>query len=308
MALKGVFSGLAALAAACLFAAPAGTAPTPVRWCGPGGVSADRVPDSVAGAQIHVVYAFPSDGADRFVTVASLIATDLGAVDTWWRREDGIRTPRFDLFAFPGCDSRFGSLDITSLRLPQPGAFYSPEQDRFQKIRNDVAGTGNLAHPFKKYLVYYDGPLAQPIQICGTSSVAPTSGGTNGYSVAYIGCDPFLGQGRFGAVIAAHELIHSLGALARTTPGPPHPCPGDPGHPCDDARDILNPSGFSTVLEDHRLDAARDDYYDHPGTWWDVRDSLGLSRLDAAVHRLTVAVAGGAGDRDGQPVNSRVEP
>ena len=295
MALKGVCGGLIVLASAWLLAAPASAAPTPVRWCGTDAASTDRLPDSAAGAQVHVVYAYPSDGNDRFATLAHLIATDLGAIDAWWRAQDSSRAPRFDLFAFPGCDSRFGSLDLTSLRLPQPGAFYAPEQDRFQKIRSDVAGTGNLTHPFKKYLVYYDGPLDRPIHVCGTSSVAPTSGGTNGYSIAYIGCDPFLGQGRFGAVIAAHELIHSLGALVRTTPGPPHTCPGDLGHPCDDPRDILNPSGFSTVLEDHRLDAARDDYYDHPGSWWDVRDSSWLSRLDAAVLRLTVAVTGNAG-------------
>jgi hypothetical protein len=45
---------------------------------------------------VHVVYAFPADGADRFATAASQIATDVAAIDAWWRREDPTRTPRFD--------------------------------------------------------------------------------------------------------------------------------------------------------------------------------------------------------------------
>jgi hypothetical protein len=31
-----------------------------------------------------------------------------------------------------------------------------------------------------------------------------------------------------------------------------------------------------------QLDVGRDDYYGHPGDWWDVRDSLFLDRLDGA--------------------------
>src|SRR5262249_52949141 len=56
-------------ALAALFA-PAAHAVTPVRWCG-GEPSTNDRPDVVGGNQIHVVYAVPSDGADRFAQIAS---------------------------------------------------------------------------------------------------------------------------------------------------------------------------------------------------------------------------------------------
>jgi hypothetical protein len=45
-------------------------------------------------------------------------------------------------------------------------------------------------------------------------------------------------------------------------------------------------------LEDTMLDPGRDDYYAHGGTWWDVQDSLWLSRLDVLRHRLAVSIGG----------------
>src|SRR4051812_37800613 len=61
--------------------------------------------------------AYPSDGVDRFAVFSSAIATDLGAVDTWWRHQDYTRTPRFDL-ADLGCPGTMGSLDISDVQLP----------------------------------------------------------------------------------------------------------------------------------------------------------------------------------------------
>jgi hypothetical protein len=45
-------------------------------------------------------------------------------------------------------------------------------------------------------------------------------------------------------------------------------------------------------LFDATLDVGRDDYYDHPGPWFDLRDSLWLDRLDAPPASLTVVLAG----------------
>ena len=68
----------ASLAAASALAASAPAAAPPVAWCGtPSAV--DRFPDEVSGFAWHVVYAIPSDGTDRFATIASGIATDLSA-------------------------------------------------------------------------------------------------------------------------------------------------------------------------------------------------------------------------------------
>lgn len=107
------------------------------------------------------------------------------------------------------------------------------------------------------------------------------------YAVVYLGggCGDGLGAGLFPAVAIAHELTHSLNALAQVPagqPGPPNVCPGDPGHPCDISSDLIYPSsGAGVALAGKVLDAGRDDYYGHVGAWWDVRDSLFLEHLDS---------------------------
>lgn len=95
--LKGA---LCALVAACAVwaAAPGAAAPPPVTWCGNDRATSDRTPDAVAGAQVHLIYAVPADGADRFANAASQIATEVAAIDAWCRREDPSRTVRFDFF------------------------------------------------------------------------------------------------------------------------------------------------------------------------------------------------------------------
>src|SRR4051794_23715630 len=55
-------------------------------WCG-AEVAVDQ-PDTLGGNLVHVVYAVPSDGPDRFGERASPIARDLGAVADWWRGQD----------------------------------------------------------------------------------------------------------------------------------------------------------------------------------------------------------------------------
>src|SRR5438067_651552 len=67
---------LAALIAG--FAATAAQASAPFTpWCGAGDeATVDRQPDAVSAFQIHVVYAVPSDGTDRFADRVSLIDTD----------------------------------------------------------------------------------------------------------------------------------------------------------------------------------------------------------------------------------------
>src|SRR5256714_13557914 len=99
---------------------------TPVTWCGSGPSPVDRQPSVEVSSpnQIHVVYAVPSDATDRFASLASPIATDIAAIDSWWQRQDPTRAPRFDLFPFPNCSSRGGLLDLGYARLPHPTAYY----------------------------------------------------------------------------------------------------------------------------------------------------------------------------------------
>jgi hypothetical protein len=266
-------------------AAPAIAIPTP--WCGGAQVSAaDRQPDAAAGRQTHVIYAFPSDGVDRFAQVASGISSDIASIDDWWRRQDPSRTPRFDLYAFPGCSTTYGRLDLTRVQLSQPGSTFGGPGE-IGIIANALFSVG-FDDPFKKYVVLYDGPV-EVAEICGTSFVAPTE---MSYSVIYLQasvCPNDLGGGAFTASVIVHEFIHNLGAVPFAAP---HICPDGTAHVCDNPDDLLYPESHGQGIDQLALDLGRDDYYGHGGAWFDVQDSPWLEHLDAPDFPLTVTIEG----------------
>ena len=283
---------LAVGACALWLSAPASAAVAPVRWCGADAVSADRLSDRAGGPQVHVIYATPADGDDRFASLASALATDVAAIEAWWRTQDPERAPRFDLFDFPGCDSRFGRLDLSFARLPQPAAAYA-QPNQFELVATALAAAPfGFADARKKYLVFYDG-VGRPDDddVCGTASGSPTRGGRFSYAIVFLraGCTTGVGGGGANALVAAHELLHMLGALPA---GAPHACPDDDGHPCDDRRDILWPFLQVSSLDSVLLDVNHDDYYGHPGPWFDVQDSAWLL-LALRQAPLTLAPSGG---------------
>jgi hypothetical protein len=275
------------VAAAALIAVPASPAAvTPVRWCGNDVSQVDRVRDRMGGPQIHVVYAIPVDGQDRFAQLTSALATDVAAIDSWWRREDPTRAPRFDLFEFPGCESRFGLLDVSTARLPEPSGNYVFIGGRFDRIIRQLAGAPfGFAELDKKYLIFYDGPVAAD-DICGTGAGAERRGPS--YAVVYLrsSCDLSIGDGGGAAFVGAHELLHALAAVDDAAP---HACAD--GHVCDSPVDLMDAGYRGGLLETATLDVNRDDYYGHAGSWFDVQDSDWL--IDAAAQfTLTLRVTG----------------
>ena len=76
--------------------------------------------------------------------------------------------------------------------------------------------------------------------------------------------------------MAVHELVHVLGAVANEAP---NLC--NDGHVCDVPEDLMTASLSGNELDAHVLDAARNDYYGHPGSWLDVQDSFFLEPLDS---------------------------
>jgi PKD repeat protein len=280
---------LAALAAVALAAALAflpDTAAASVRWCGNDSISANRLPDLVAGNQVHVIYAIPSDGANRFPETAQAIVSDLAAIDAWWRGQDPTRTLRFDLFAFPGCEPGMGQLDLSFFRLRHDAAFYDrKDTDRVtEELYLDLLPTYGRRH--EKYLVFYDGPTRQ-IDACGVASEKAN------YAIIYLqppdGCFEDPGTAGFTAMVTAHELVHVLGGAP---PLAPNRCRLNPGHVCDDPRDIIYGIPHRLELSDRLLDVNNDDYYAHSGRWWDVQDSPFLRRLQAPMFPLEVSVEG----------------
>jgi Divergent InlB B-repeat domain len=264
-------------------------------WCGTDAVGADREPEAVSARQVHVIYAFPLDGTDRFASSAGPIVSDIGAIDAWWRNQDPSRAPRFDLFAFPGCPPGIGQLDLARVQLPHDTAWYRPLETRWGRIAADLSGPPSaFADPDKKYLVYYDGIVDQP-RVCGISTLGPFSGGASAYSQVYLGssCPQDLGAGGFLATAAAHELTHNLGALV--FPGPLHACSNDPAHPCDSDTDLMYPI-LRHPLAEEVLDFGHDDYYAHSGSWFDVQDSEWLAHVSSPQWPLAVSISGsGAG-------------
>jgi hypothetical protein len=295
-----VAAALAVAGAAWASPARAATAP-PVQWCGSGPTATD-LPDVVAGPQIHVIYAYPTDGPDRFGLIASGITTDLTAGAAWWQRQDFSRVPRFDLAAFP-CFPSLGALDISDVRLPHDSAYYA-NGPIFNELHDDLVAAG-FSNVHKKYLVYYDSPAKIAGDVCGQGHEDNTDGGANGYAEVYLAPDLRSGptesgcgdietpddRGGYSAIVAMHELLHTLGALDTTSqPGPPHACPGNPAHACDNPLDIMEPQGTIYWIDDTYLDYGNDDYYNMPAsdTWWDVQDSIWLRHLNAPTYTLDV--------------------
>jgi Divergent InlB B-repeat domain len=244
-------------------------------WCG-SPATGDRVPNVVAGNPVHWVYVLPSDGPDRLSTVASVMQSDAEQVDGWWRGQDPTRTPRNDLAAF-SCGNQ---LDITTVRSSRSGASLESLQVRFLALVDTMRQAG-LTSPATKYLAYYDGP-APDGNVCGQGG-----GDAPGFGVAVVYYQSCSGVST--AVVAAHEFLHTLGAVAT---GAPHDCTGDSmGHTCDNTHDLMYPSAGGDPLAAKILDPGRDDYYGHSGSWIDTQDSPWLLRTDAQTP-LTVNVSG----------------
>src|SRR5262249_54766586 len=226
---------------------------------------------------VHWVYVVPSDGQDRLsTTVASVMQSSAEEIDGWWRGQDPTRTPRNDLAGFP-CGAQ---LDITTVRTSRSSAELAPLQIRFLALVDALRQAG-LTSPATKYLVFYDGPSTDE-NVCGQGG-----GDTGGFGVAvvyYQSCG-----GVSPAVVAAHEFLHTLGAVAT---GAPHNCVGpSSGHTCDNTHDLMYPAAGGEPLAAKILDPGRDDYYGHSGGWVDTQDSSWLLRLDAQTP-LTVNLSG----------------
>jgi hypothetical protein len=259
----------------------------PVTWCGHDEVSADRAEQAPwYRDEVRFVYAVPSDGADHFFADASGIATDAAWIEAWWQQQDPTRAPRFALTTFPGCATQFGALDLGFIRLPHPASYYAAADVPARLLDADLAPLG--LPEAQKTIVYYDGPSTNQ-DYCGvTTSETSSAGGAVGlvYVLLQSGCS--LVPGQTTAQVAAHELIHNLGAVSDLAP---NECRDNRGHVCDSTSDIMYPFlGPGTTIDDVALDVGRDDYYGHSGSWWDVQDSSWLRHLP--LRRVHVTVVG----------------
>jgi hypothetical protein len=243
-------------------------------WCGT--VGSDDRPAAVAGRQIRVVYAIPSDGEDRSATVVPQMSADVDAIEAWWQAQDPTRTARFDRAVFP-CGAQ---ADVELLRLPQAGAELQPTEGRFGVLADAVEELDGRS-PFFKHLVYYDGPV-DDVDLCGQGGGLLDGPGV---AIVYVGTC----EGEPSVTTAAHELLHAMGGISRRRP---HACTTEyAGHVCDSGLDVMWPYATAVPLSQLVLDVNRDDYYGHAGDWSDLQDSGWLRRLGEQTP-LTVALTG----------------
>ncbi|CAN5257404.1 hypothetical protein BH09ACT13_BH09ACT13_12190 [soil metagenome] len=244
-------------------------------WCGTQS-EVDARTNAVAGHPAHWVYAIPSDGQDRLASFGSVMQTDAELIDAWWRSQDATRAPRGDLARF-SCGLQ---LDISSVRLPQSGAQLASAETPFDLIVSALVPRG-FGSPVTKHVVYYDGPVGDT-DICGVGAGSP-----NGLGIATVNLQSCAGIAT--SFVAAHELLHAMGAVPN---GAPHNCPPpDDGHTCDTPSDVMYPSADETPLSALTLDPGRDDYYGHSGGWTDIQDSRWLVQLDRQA-QLALTIAG----------------
>jgi Divergent InlB B-repeat domain len=254
-------------------------------WCGD--VSAtDRPAPVVPGPTVHLVYAYPADGADRLGQFGTQMQTDAETIDAWWRGQDPSRTVRFDSFAF-SCATQ---VDISDVRLEFGAAELTPIGGRFQRIVSSLASRG-FESDYEVYVVYYDGP-DEGGGVCGVGGTSDPSHGQAYALVFPSGC-----PSEPTAAVAAHELVHALGAVR--TPAP-HECPPpNDGHVCDSNRDLMYPFVDGSPLPALMLDIGRDDYYGANGVGFDVRTSRWLRHLDEPQAHLVISITGaGSVDSD----------
>ena len=160
-------------------------------------------PDDLAGPQVHVVYALPSDGEDGNLDRHGDLERSFEAVQHWLEGEIGQRLR---------LDTAGGRLDVTFLRLP----FTAREgEERGAALLEDLEGAirdrfGNS--PARAHAVFYAGRSGDR---CGSASAAGR------LAVAFVhpeGCSPrAVGADRetpstYEAVMV-HELLHVFGAV-----------------------------------------------------------------------------------------------
>jgi hypothetical protein len=263
--------------------------------------TADR-PDEVRGPQLHVVYAVPSDGADRALDTSGAIESSVAAFQRWLAAETGGATLRQDTFE--------GSLDVTFVRLTRTdaeiaarGAFVRDELEQL------LRATGQIA-PNKLYAVYYDGSSTFS---CGGGAWPPALNGVvgamylHGHPPGAPGCDTnqLAAPGALPGYLdyaMLHELLHTLGAVP--TCAPHHHLAG---HVSDRPDDIMWAGSGAWQIPGH-LDPGHDDYYGHGRT-----DCFDLARSEFLTSNpppppvlRVVSFVAGARARPGKTIEARL--
>jgi len=245
-------------------------------------------PDDFGGLQVHVIYAVPSDGADRAFDTSGGIESSTASYQARLSGQTGGRVLRFDTYQ--------GSLDITFQRMPRPDAEYAAQgRGARDLIEQDLRAAG-LVTWRKIYPVYYDGTNGV---VCGGSAWPPALPGT--VSAFYLrseipGLVPCFASGFAGTgeppayteFAVLHDFVHDVGIV-----GPCAPHYWDSGHVNDDPNDLMwSGTGSWTPSV---LDVGRDDYFQAHIPGCPDLDTSGFLTSDADFALTVSKVGSGSG-------------
>jgi hypothetical protein len=210
--------------------------------------------------QIHLVYAIPSDGADRELDINGAIGTSFAAAQNWLHQQTGGPQLRVDEYK-----TSTGALmpDITFFRLSETDAQVASQGVHVLEEVELALHTARLTSAGKIYGVYYDGSNTHS---CGVGDWPPTLMGN--VAALYLhgtppGAPACATQSlatstsrpsyfEFGML---HEIMHTLGLVPTCAPHQWHT-----GH-VPEANDLMY-GGDAPWQLPPTLDIGHDDYYE----------------------------------------------
>ena len=210
-------------------------------------------------ARVKVLYALPSDGADRNLDTDGSLHRTISSGQRWLASQTANRSFRYDV-----ADD---ALDITFVRLPRTdAAYYGYNAFIRDSIEKDLKAAGwNAANLL--LLMYYDG---RHIDRCASAAWPPALPGNAG--VVYLKGAPTAANPCASQVFAAsptaapgyldfvwvHEMFHLLGVVSTSAPN--HALSGHVGN---DPTDLMYAG--SLVWRPATVDVTKTNYYNNTG-------------------------------------------
>jgi hypothetical protein len=272
-----------------------------------------RVSDTTAtpvstttGNQLHIVYAVPSDGVDRKLDTNGVLRGFVEGWQRWLHRQTPGRVLKWSRAS--------GQIVVSFARLPGTRAHYLdpvPTQQRYHEslaaIGADLKALG-FTRPDRNYLVYCEcrGVSTNGREVNGTGDIngivfgdgRPTLGSSGRFASAFIERAPAseltdTSISNYWSKLGLHELLHALDAVQ---PQAPNYWQGDFAHVGQPFEDIM----FQLQAPESQLvlDAGRDDYFGHGGTWLDVADQPFFTTAEPPVVLTGFALTATADVRD----------
>ena len=249
------------------------------------------VGDGVSGKRVQVMYVRTVDQPDRYPEVVEQIRTIAAGADAIYaasaQATGGHRRIRFVTNA--DCQ-----LDVLAVELP------AEADDKFTATVSALRTLG-YSDPNRKYMLFVEAEI-----LCGTATIKrdsqPGLENANNQQTGYARIDRHC----WGAMLAAHELTHTLGGVQNDAPHT------SGGWHCNDEYDVMcyadggSQSAVAVVCADqkyaHQLDCNHDDYFhtnppagSYLASHWNVANSEFLLNL-AAEHPATGQVVFGPTD------------